>query len=291
MRTNLGLKILSLLLAVVIWLQLTLTAEQNAVVNLKLDLRNAPQSLTMENIPPSVPFSVRGKGYNILRLLVNPPYVSVNAENMRPGTTKLSLDDYSIRNFTPGKGVQIIGPSGDLNVEVQADVLQQRVVDVQPVFADNAARNIFQGRNFTFTPDKVSISGPRAIVSGIKSVEAGPINSTMLMRDNFKLPLSSPDPAVMLNADNAIFSRERQQIGSRLIEEVRIVSATGESFFPPAATLKVEGTPSAVDALDPDKIVAKAVPDPSGDGWFSLSVDLPDGITKHSLTPSRVRRK
>lgn len=291
MRTNLGLKILSLLLAVVIWLQLTLSADHNAVLNLKLDLKNAPQSLTLENIPKSVPFTVRGKGYDILRLMVNPPYVTVNAANMKPGTTTLSLDDYTIRNFSGKEGVDIIGPSGDLNLKVQADMLQQKIVEVRPVFTDNAARNIYQEKGFTFSPEKVSISGPRTKVSGIRSVEAGPVTSSMLSRDSFKLPLSIPDPSIIVNADNAIFLRARQQVVSRLIDQVRITSAKGESFFPSVATLKVEGPPALVESLRPDDIVAMAVADPEAGGWYNLQVELPEGIIKYSLTPAKVRLK
>jgi hypothetical protein len=291
MRSNLGLKILSLALAIVIWLQITLTAEHNATVKLKLELLNAPQSLTLENIPESVPFSVRGKGYDILRMMVNPPQVSIDAANMKAGTTKLAMDDYTVRNHSQNIGVDIIGPAGDLNLEVQSDVLQQKYVHVQPVFADNAARNQFAARNFSFTPEKVSISGPRGLVKGISSVETSQITVAMLSRDSFKMQLISPGHGITLNTDKASFTRVRQQIVSRLIDNVSVSSPSGGSFFPAEATLKVEGPPTVVDALRPETLQARAASEPDPDGWFTLSIELPEGITKFSLTPSRVRLK
>ena len=83
-KDNLGLRLFALLLAMFLWLQSVLVSDQRSVVNLPINLRSVPQNITLENFPKVVPFAVRGKGLDIIRLTMARPRVNIDARKSHP---------------------------------------------------------------------------------------------------------------------------------------------------------------------------------------------------------------
>ena len=75
-RENNGLRIVALVLAAMIWLQSVLVSEQRSVVSLPINLLYVPQNITLEDIPESIPFSVKGKGQDILKMMRSEEHTS-----------------------------------------------------------------------------------------------------------------------------------------------------------------------------------------------------------------------
>jgi len=58
LQENIGLKVLSLIIAIFVWIQSLLISEQRSVVNLPLALLSIPQNITLEDFPKTIPFQV-----------------------------------------------------------------------------------------------------------------------------------------------------------------------------------------------------------------------------------------
>ena len=96
LQENLGLKILSLLIAVFVWLQSLLISEQKSVVNLPVALSSIPKNITLDNVPNHIPFNVRGRGLEIIKLKFSRTKVLLDASKIKPGSDILSVSDYTI---------------------------------------------------------------------------------------------------------------------------------------------------------------------------------------------------
>ena len=56
---NLGLRIFSLFLAVLIWMQSVLVTEHKSIISLPVQLKSVPKNVTLENLPKTIPFEVK----------------------------------------------------------------------------------------------------------------------------------------------------------------------------------------------------------------------------------------
>lgn len=289
MRQNIGLKVLSLILAILIWMQMQLLSEHRTIVSFRVNLENLPEEVTLADLPDKIPFHISGRGYDILRLHMASPRIEINAANIRPGANKLSLDDYSIKNVPEDISIVVLGPALEGNLAVHTDVVQQKTFAILPRFADEATRKMFNELRFIMRPERVSVTGPRTEVNKIKNIYTLPISSGMLSGDTFEIQAVSPDPSINIIDNKISFSRVREQVASRIMENIPIRGGGTKSYFPSAVTIKVEGVPATVNSLSPSDLIVTASATADDKGWYTISVEVPPGITSHAVTPQKVR--
>ncbi len=288
MRKNLGLKAFSLILSLLVWLQIALSSEHRAVMRIPVVLDNVSPEITLSDLPKDVAFSVRGTGTDLLKLHFSGVKVVLNASDLKPGSDKLPLDNYSLRGFNANNSVEILGPALDADVSVTADVLHHKSVKVVPAFENEAARTRYAEQDYLLSPDQIRINGPRREIRDLESVSTVPITLSMLGTDRFDLPISFSSGQINSTTAKVNVSRIPRRIEVRVFEALR-VDAGDRSVFPPIVTLKVEGTLEQLNALKPNSFVIKAQMIPDADGWLELEAVTPEGIDKYTLTPSRVR--
>lgn len=88
MKHNLGLKILALVVAIIIWLQIILMDEHQSKVNLELRLVQSNTADTLRPQPKKILCQVQGKGLDILKLYFSNAYVEMNAADYWAGNDK-----------------------------------------------------------------------------------------------------------------------------------------------------------------------------------------------------------
>ena len=288
MRKNLGLKAFSLVLSLLVWLQIALSSEHRTVVRLPVVLDNVSPEITLSDLPKDVPFSVKGTGADLLKLHFSGVKVVLNAADLKPGSDKLPLDNYSLRGFNAATTVEVLGPAIESDVSVTTDVLHHKSVKVVPAFENEAARSRYAERDFLLSPDQIRINGPRREIRNLESVSTVPITLSMLGTDRFELPLSFSSGQISSTTVKVNVSRLPRRIEARVFEALRVDSGD-RAVFPPIVTLKVEGTQEQLKALKPASFVIKAQQIPDAEGWIELDIVLPEGIEKYTLTPSQVR--
>ncbi|MDP2173068.1 MAG: hypothetical protein Q8M98_09120 [Candidatus Cloacimonadaceae bacterium] len=289
MRENLGLKIFSLVLALIVWLQITLMAEHKTTVQLKVSLDNLPESIVLEDIPSSLPFHVRGKGLDILRLRLANAQVLLDAASVKQGADNLSLQDYTIEGLPEDINIQIGGPAEDQLITVTADILHQKTIPVQIRFEDDTARAAYEQGSFSFSPEKIVISGAKNRLQPIRMIETIAITNDMLDNESFKLDLLLAETNLRSSVSQVHVTRVKAQIKSMIIENIPIRSENKAQYLPSFVTIKIEGTPKIVDSVKASDILISAEKEPDADGWYNILVRLPEGIVKHAITPTKVR--
>lgn len=110
-RHNLGLKALSLFLAVVLWLYVAMARETETSRSVPVLLRNIPTGLIVEGKPPST-IDIRMKGPKILMMMshTDPPALVLDLKGAKEGTTVFPSPDALI-NLPEGVRVTRVVPA------------------------------------------------------------------------------------------------------------------------------------------------------------------------------------
>jgi len=289
-RENLGLRIFSLLMAMFIWLQSVLIAEHRSVVNLPVNLKSVPKNITLERLPKSIPFQVKGKGLDIIKLKLSQTKVSIDASKIKPGVDIISLTDYTI-DLPEKISITLLGPAEQKELAIKADVFHQKKVPVHLGFTDTFTRQHFAKLKYQIVPDKVIVFGPKNKVQIIESVLTEPISRDMTSERDFILKLATVGEEVSLSEPQVRIRISNSYNTSRVFDNISITHELGKSSFPSSATVKISGDSEFLKQLSPNSIKISVSPEANAQGTYALSVSLPPGAELVAITPERVHLK
>ena len=289
MLNNLGPKLLSLIIAGVIWFQLALMAEHHSVVKLKVELTNKPETLTLEQQIRQIPFNVHGRGLDIVKLMLSDTSVEIDASDIKAGTDLISIQNYQIKNRPENLDLEFLGPATTKDISVSTDVLIQKQMRIEPNFADQNSRNLFDSKRFYLTPERVTLSGPKSKLQAMESIRTQKITLGMLRQSNFNLGLLLPAKDVSTNISQVNIAVANVVSMTRVLENIPVQTDGGRSFFPSTVTLKVEGKPSALAELKVSGIRVIPAETPDDEGLYPLEVILPEDVVQLAITPVKVR--
>ncbi|HPI25679.1 MAG TPA: YbbR-like domain-containing protein [Candidatus Cloacimonadota bacterium] len=244
-RENNGLRIVALVLAAMIWLQSVLVSEQRSVVSLPINLLYVPQNITLEDIPESIPFSVKGKGQDILKMMLFKPKVNIDASKITQYSDILTLEDYSI-DLPDNVNVTFLGPAQSDRIAIQADVFHQKVVPVVLDFSDDNSRERIRELNYTLDPDKLTIFGPKTRIKNIKSVRTKPISASDLAESQSKLELKLPEGDVSVSESSVLLTISGVQEETRVFPNIVLPG----KYLPSMVAVKVRGEAAVLDRLN-----------------------------------------
>jgi FlaG/FlaF family flagellin (archaellin) len=288
-RENLGLRIFSLVLAVFVWLQSNLITEHRSVVSLPVNLKSVPKNITLEKLPSSIPFHVKGKGLDIIKLMLSRTQVSIDASSIKPGVDIISLSDYTI-DLPENINVTLLGPAEQQEIAVHADVFHQKRVPIRLGFADSLTRQRFANLKYQIIPDKVIVFGPRNKVQSIDSASTELISAELANETEFVLKLASV-------ADDVSFSETQVRVRvsnsfntSKVFDNLSIAT-DGRSAFPPKAAVKLSGDSELLNQLNPSSISVKISDIADENGFYKLIAEAPNGTAIEAITPQKVRIK
>ncbi|MDD4310781.1 MAG: hypothetical protein PHO32_10395 [Candidatus Cloacimonetes bacterium] len=287
---NLGLKVFSLLLAVFVWIQSLLVSEHRTVVNLQVSLKNVPKNITLERLPKSIPFSVRAKGLDIIKLKLSKTRVFIDASKVKPGVDIISLTDYTI-DLPENIDVNLLGPVDKQEIAINADVFYQRKVPVQLSFSDDYTRQRMKSTSYQIVPEKTVIFGPKNKVQKINFVTTEPITRDMNSEIDFKLKLASLPDGVSI-ADTEVRVRISNSYNTiRIFDSIPLAPSSGSLYFPPSVAVKVSGDSKLLKELDSRRIIIEVSPEADADGFYTLRGEAPAGFDVVAVTPEKVRKK
>jgi len=283
-RENNGLRIVALVLAAMIWLQSVLVSEQRSVVSLPINLLYVPQNITLEDIPESIPFSVKGKGLDILKMMLFKPKVNIDASKITQHSDILTLEDYSI-DLPDNVNVTFLGPAQSDRIAIQADVFHQKVVPVVLDFSDDNSRERIRELNYTLDPDKLTIFGPKTRVKNIKSVRTKPISASDLAESQSKLELKLPEGDVSVSESSVLLTISGVQEETRVFPNIVLPG----KYLPSMVAVKVRGEAAVLDRLNEADIKASVAENTGEGAMLAVQISLPEGVELVAITPDKVR--
>jgi YbbR domain-containing protein len=192
---NLGLKIISLLIATGLWLAVSSEPPSEVAFNVAIVFQNMPEDLEIssESIP-SAQVRVRGPERLVRRLQASDIHEEIDLTGMKPGERTFDLNKSQVSLPDKLQAVQIV-PS---QIHLIFDKRVSRIVPVRPrvtgIFA--SGYSIAQIRS---DPENVEIVGPKKSIDAVESAITDPIDVSGLMgRTTYSRHAYVSDPLIQV---------------------------------------------------------------------------------------------
>jgi diadenylate cyclase len=169
---NFGLKLLSLALAVALWLAVTRDPVAEVAVDVPIEFHNIPQNLEIssENVPRAQIW-VRGPQRIVRRLQPADVYAEIELGGMRPGERTFDLTAEQVRQPKELEVVQIVPTQFHLTFDARLT----RQVPVQARVAGTFAPG-YGIERVAVDPPNITISGPKKHVEAVESAITDPVD-------------------------------------------------------------------------------------------------------------------
>jgi YbbR domain-containing protein len=194
-RHNFGLKLISLALAVGLWLAVARNPVAEVAVDVLIEFQNIPENLEIasENIP-RVQIRVRGPERDIHRLQPSDIHAEIDLSTAKPGERTVDLTPWQIHLPSELEVVQII-PS-QFHFALEARLTKQ--VEVHPRVIGAFASG-YQMNRVVVDPPTVTISGPQKRVEAVEAAITDPVDvSGTMERGTFVTHAYVSDPLVQI---------------------------------------------------------------------------------------------
>lgn len=293
MFEHLGVKLVCLLVAVVLWVQVASHAEVEEVVRLPLALVGLPDSLAVRQheLPHQVGVRIRGTR---LQLLLDDlgagdrGRVQVDLSRARSGPMHREV---SVLDAQVSAQALDIDPAVTLQLEIQQRLCRR--VPVRVAVAGQLPDGFTLAGRPDVMPAEVEVCGPAPVVRALQHVNTNPV-SVARRRQSFRQTqtLQGPDPDVTMVPSEAEVSLSVDAIVDRSFSGV-VVKVLGHDERAPAvvapatAQVRVRGPARAVAALQPDQVIVTVHVLDRGNGVHQLpgEVHLPEGIGATAIEP------
>ena len=198
---NFGIKLLSLALAVGLWLAVASDPPAEVAVDVPIVFRNIPENLEIssESVPRSQ-IRVRGPQRVVRRLQPADIYAEIDLSGMKPGERTFDLTAQQVHQPRELEVVQVV-PNQFLLI---FDTRLTRQVPVRPRAFGNFAAGYQIGR-LEADPSSITISGPRQRVAAVEAAITDPIDASGTMeRATFVRHAYVSDPLVQVMNPNPV---------------------------------------------------------------------------------------
>jgi hypothetical protein len=178
---NMGLKIASLFLALLLYGHVVTDQERESSVAIPLRLTGLADSLaTSGELPARITAKVRGKWRDLIRLGLAHPGLPVDMAEVAPGQfrTTISVEDVQRRAIPAefAKAVTVTEVLDPRSIDVRVEPRITRMVRIVPRVLGEPAPGYRVDGDPRAVPDSVRVSGPASVVGGLDSLLTLPVD-------------------------------------------------------------------------------------------------------------------
>jgi len=292
--SNTGVKLVCLLVALVLWIQVASTQDVEEIVQLPLAVVGLPDSLIVrgDTLPDEVGVRIRGSKLQLLRdQIVHRGFgrVEVSLQPATPGRHEHEVTVLDVRSAaTP---LEIVP---DLELQLQVDRRVSRLVPVRLAVEGQLPSGFTMAGKPEISPAAVEVTGPEPVVSALGQIGTQPLRLDR-QRGSFRrrVGLALRDPSLRVRPVEVEVAVGVDEVRERLFAEVplSILNALAPERVhvdPSHAQVRVVGGGGAVDALRVEDIAVLLQVEDLAPGVYQLTpeVVVPDGITSTSVEPA-----
>ncbi len=192
---NLGLKVLSLAAAVLLWAAVAREQVAEVMLNVPIEFHNPPENLEISSETiPAVQVRLRGTVGRVRELSPSEVHVIVNLDGVEPGERTYDLGPSRVRVPDRVEVVQVIPGQFRISLDQRAS----RQVEVHPRVTGSFASG-YGIRRVLPEPQMVTITGPARHVQEVDAAITDPIDATGVVgRATFTTHAYVTDPMVRL---------------------------------------------------------------------------------------------
>lgn len=198
---NLGLKVVSLIAAVLLWFAVTREPVAEVAISVPVEFHNSPEHLEIstESIP-QVQVRVRGPVREVRDLSPSEVHAIIDLEQAKPGERTYDLNPRRI-HVPDGIDVVMAVPS-QMRLTFDASLTKQ--VEVKPRVIGTFASG-YRIERVSASPEKIMIVGPAKHVQGVEAAVTDPVDATGVVGSaTFTTHAYVADPLVRLADPNPI---------------------------------------------------------------------------------------
>lgn len=188
---NLGLKVLSICIAGLLWLVVGGDHVVERVIRVPIAFENVPAGVEIVgDAPEAVVIRVRGAAGALGRLVPGDVSTLIDVRQARPGRRQFRLDAELV---TVPSGIDVLQMSPS-TVEITFESTGVRLVPVRVAVEGEPARGFRVGAT-TVDPDVVEVSGPESALRRLRQVETEPVSvrgASATRRETVALTLGDP---------------------------------------------------------------------------------------------------
>jgi YbbR domain-containing protein len=288
---NIGIKIVSVLFAIVLWLYVTAQIGEKQTFRVPLDLVNIPESLTVvSEVPREAAVTMRGARSELMKLrFLSRIRGTVDLGGARRGRVVVPLSA-AILNLPAGF------PAGDAAIEapksltLDFELIVSAFVPVAPVFRGSVPDEMILVGQPSVSPARVLVRGPAAAMSGIAAVETEPIdlrNKRSGFSQEAVLRVGERCEAVprSVRVDIEIAKRAVRTMPGIPPTLLQVEEGFMIEYSPSSASITVEGPEELVNRLvnDDVSIILSIPPGTRGTSRIQPEVIVPQGIDTFSI--------
>ena len=191
---NLGLKVLSLLLATGLWLAIARDPVAEVAIRVPIEFLHVGDNIEISSeLIPEAQIRVRGPGRFIRQLRATDVHAELDLRDAKPGERTFDLTAEEIRRPQDVEVVQVV-PS---QVHLAFDTRLTREVEIHPRVTGTFVAGLQPIA--TADPEKVTISGPRRRVERVEAATTDPVDASgTINRATFVTNVYVADPLVQV---------------------------------------------------------------------------------------------
>jgi YbbR domain-containing protein len=273
---NLGLKIVSVFIAVLLWLVVAGEQPGERGLRVPIELQNLPPNIEVVDLPiETVDVRVRGPSGTLGRLTAGDMVAVLDLQTARPGRRLFHLTPEQVRTPFGVEVAQVNPPTVALRFETSAT----RAVPVAPAVIGDVAPG-YVVRDITAEPATVEVIGPQSAIRQLSEALTEPVSvegATTSLRQAVLVGAASPNVrlktpqrvTVTVEVVPAPTERTLDRVPVRLRN---VASGLVSRTIPPVVTVRVRGSHDAVDGLRSDSVTAFVDAAGLGPGLYELPV-------------------
>lgn len=292
---HLGLKGVSVGLAVLLWL--TVAREPTVERNLRIPLhfQNLPTELQIVGEPPNgVDVRVRGLSGQLGRLQPGDIVAILDLRSARPGARMFNLFAEHVQGPLGVSVEQVLTPT----VPLEFERIAVRIVPVVPAIEGEPARGFVVGQ-VSASPATVEVMGPESRLFRVVQATTDPVSvdeATTTVRDVVTIGVS--DSALRLRQARTasvtveiVVGPTTRNLSGVPIRTQNLEPSAEATLAPGLVSILVRGTIERVDGLSVDSISAYVDASDLGPGEHLLPVrtEAPPDVTVERIEPSDIR--
>lgn len=292
MSKNLLLKIIVLLVAAVLWLQLILLQEHVESFKVPITLINLSAKLVPnQETLPEIPITIKGKGIDLIYLQLSGVTFEVDASEFEYGDNKLLLD---LQNLSKPKRIEIelheVADGEDIYVNLDKVIERKKSIELQYKSVED--EEFFTNYKILIAGIKVALSGPSSLVNEVNSIKTEKLSKNSVINNKIRVKLIKPDARLQLQKEQLNLEIMQTRIITKTISLIPITfpHTLGISIIPQKVTVMISGPEDILQGVDKNSIKAQLdINNIHKAEYTGILFELPTGTKIQEYTPSRIQ--
>lgn len=165
---NLGLKLVALLMALLVYLNVYTDRPATMIVSFPLQLADLPDSISLSGpVPAAVQAEIRGTGKQLIRLRLTEPHLSVSLAGVSTGRFERA---FSAADLPLTEGLEVERMVGPRMLEIDLDRKRALRVPVAARVEGAPAVGVARSGGVSVDPARVTLTGPAKVIAKLDSI-------------------------------------------------------------------------------------------------------------------------